>query len=312
MLEIGTQTGWWLSLKDPEGSMKNIRDWGFETVDLGFDQVGYDAKSKMPAASRYDLPQEEFTEPYMRMKAAADANGVSVAQAHAPFPIWIAGEEAYNAAVMKAVKMVMHTCAAVGCPAVVVHPVTLSDKTEEWELNMRLYRELTLTARETGVKICLENLFTVHTGRVLEGACGHAEEAVRYIDTLNEEAGADLFGFCFDVGHANLLHKDICRYIETLGNRLTVLHIHDNDGQNDLHMAPYTQTRYYKSCTTALNWEQFITGLNRIGYRGALCFETFRVTALTPRPLWGSALGHIANIGRYFRDRILSENDTDI
>ena len=49
-----------------------------------------------------------------------------------------------------------------------------------------------------------------------------------------------------------------------------------------------------------------------IGYRGSMCFETFRVTDLTPQPLWDSALSHIINIGKYFRDRILSESDTDI
>ena len=312
MLEIGTQTAGWLSLANPDGSLERAKRLGFETMDLGFPHISYDAANLTVLPSRYDLPVEEFAAPYVRMKQAADKNGISIAHAHAPFPIWRKGEDAHNAFMMVVLEKVMRTCAAVGCPALVVHPITRSTKEKEWEINMKLYRQLMPIAKETGVKICLENLFGVNTGRVLEGVCADAEEAVRYIDTLNAEAGADCFGFCFDVGHANLLHKNPKHYLETLGHRLTCLHIHDNDGQNDLHMAPYTQTRYYKKCTCALDWELFIAGLRSIGYRGSMCFETFRVTDLTPQPLWDSALSHIINIGKYFRDRILSESDTDI
>ena len=312
MLEVGTQTAGWLSLADPDASLERAARLGFETMDLGFPHLSSEAATETILPSRYDLPVEEFMAPYVRMKAAAEKNGVGIAHAHAPFPIWRKGEDVHNAFMMTALEKVIRTCAAVGCPALVVHPVTRSTKEKEWETNMMLYRQLMPIAKETGVKICLENLFTVHTGRVLAGVCADAEEAVRYIDTLNAEAGADCFGFCFDVGHANLLHKNLCQYIETLGHRLTCLHIHDNDGQNDLHMAPYTQTRYYKKCTCALDWELFIAGLRSIGYRGSMCFETFRVTDLTPKPLWDSALSHIINIGKYFRARILSESDTDI
>ena len=309
MLEIGTQTAGWLSFAKPEESLARAKRLGFETMDLGFPQLAYDATAKTILPSRYDLSAEEFMQPYVNMKKYAEQFEIGIAHAHAPFPIWRKGEDEHNAFMMTALEKVMRTCAAVGCPAVVVHPVTRSNKKDEWETNMSLYRQLMPIAKETGVKICLENLFTVGTGRVLEGVCADAEEAVRYIDALNAEAGADCFGFCFDVGHANLLHKNIRRYLEILGNRLTCLHIHDNDGQNDLHMAPYTQTRYYKTCTCALDWELFIEGLRSIGYRGSMCFETFRVTNLTPQPLWDSALTHIINIGKYFRDRILAEEE---
>lgn len=310
MLEVGTQTAGWLSFADPDGSLKRASSLGYETMDLGFPHLSYDPKAQAILPSRYDLPVEEFMQPYLNMKAAADKYGVGIAHAHAPFPIWRKGEEVHNAFMMTALEKVMRTCAAVGCPAVVIHPVTRSSKQAEWETNLQLYRALIPLAKETGVKICLENLFTVGTGRVLAGVCADADEAVRYIDTLNAEAGADCFGFCFDVGHANLLHKNMQHYLETLGHRLTCLHIHDNDGQNDLHMAPYTQTRYYKSCSCALDWELFIAGLRSINYRGSLCFETFRVTDLTPKPLWDSALTHIINIGRYFRERILAPEET--
>lgn len=36
--------------------------------------------------------------------------------------------------------------------------------------------------------------------------------------------------FCFDTGHANFVGIDFEKFITTLGNRLKVLHLHDNDG----------------------------------------------------------------------------------
>lgn len=39
-----------------------------------------------------------------------------------------------------------------------------------------------------------------------------------------------------DVGHATINNWDIANVIEALGTRLSALHLHDNDGENDLHL----------------------------------------------------------------------------
>ena len=162
-------------------------------------------------------------------------------------------------------------------------------------------------AVKTGVKICLENLFKTYKGRVIEGPCSDVSEACWYLDTLNAEAGCEAFGFCLDVGHANLLGRDVKEYIKKLGKRLTVLHIHDNDGKGDLHGMPYTFTRNW-GADMICDWNGFVEGLKEIGYEGALGFETFRVlTACFPRELWPSALKLISDTGKYFATRIAEE-----
>ncbi|MBQ8357451.1 MAG: sugar phosphate isomerase/epimerase [Clostridia bacterium] len=304
MLEVGVQNTGWFSWDDLDGSFARFKADGFETVDLGFPGVAFDPEK--PIESFYDQPLEDILAKYRPVKEAADRYGITVSQSHAPFPLWLKGEDTYNAYMIMVLEKLCAVCEAIGCPHMVAHPINRTLKENEWSTNMELYRAILPTAKRHGVKICLENLFTVHTGRVLEGVCADAEEACRYVDALNAEAGAEVFGFCFDVGHANLLHKDLRRYINTLGHRLSILHIHDNDGQNDLHLMPYTQSRYRQVCTNALDWESFILGLKDIGYRGTLCFETFRVIRVTPKELWDSSLTHLSNIGRYFRDRILA------
>ena len=168
---------------------------------------------------------------------------------------------------------------------------------------MEMYGRMAPAAIKHGVKICLENLFGTFHGHVVGGTCSAPEEAVKYVDTLNERAGAECFGFCLDTGHANLVGADIRKFINMLGHRLTCLHIHDNNGVEDVHQLPYTQTHNW-GVYTYLDWEGFINGLRDINYQGSLCFETFRVLELCPKPVWPEMMRTITAMGRYFVDRI--------
>ena len=105
------------------------------------------------------------------------------------------------------------------------------------------------------------------------------------------------------MGHANLTGKNLYQYITFLGDRLTILHIHDNNAANDLHMMPYTQTHTWGD-KLYTDWEGFIGGLRDIKYKGSLCFETFRAIDAFPEEVRGDALKLIASIGRYFAKRI--------
>ena len=301
MITVGVQTAHWFSLKNADASFERIKNLGFSTVDVGL--PGVPVTPEAPT-SFYDKPLEEILEIYRPFKELADKHGISASQAHAPFPLWVKGREDFNEYMIMVMEKVCAICHEIGCPAVVAHPITRSSKEDEMKTNFEMYRKMMPAAKKYGVKLCLENLFTGAGGRITAGACATVDEACMYIDTLNEEAGADVFGFCFDVGHANLLHANIRQYLQKLGKRLTVLHIHDNDGDYDLHLTPYTQIRYRGKCVTSTNWESFIEGLRDIGYDGALAFETFRVLEVTPPELWDGALRYIADIGNYFKNRI--------
>ena len=167
-----------------------------------------------------------------------------------------------------------------------------------------MYRRLIPAARLTGVKVCLENLFVTRDGRALPRACADAGEACRYIDLLNAEAGCEAFGFCFDVGHANITGRNLAQDVRTLGKRLTVLHMHDNNGVRDQHMLPLTQK---SAAGVPTDWEGFLQALSEIGYAGPLNFETFAAVDMVPAPLQPATLRYVAAIGAYFRDRLLAE-----
>lgn len=301
MLTVGVQSAYWFSWSDPEGSMKRLRACGFNAVDFGMPGVPL---TPDPPTSYYDKPLEEILETFRRFKKAADDNGIIFSQMHAPFPLWAKDREDFNTYMIMVMEKVCAVAGVLECPAIVAHPITRSTREKAIETNMDMYLKMAPFAKRNNTKLCLENLFTGAGGRITEGSCADADEACWYLDKLNEAAGAEVFGFCFDIGHANLVHHNVRWYLNKLGSRLICLHIQDNDGMDDLHHMPYTQLRYRAKCNLATDWEGFIEGLRDIGYDRTLSFETFRVLEITPNELWDSALTHIANIGGYFKKRI--------
>ena len=312
MLRVGVQSGPWFSIEDPEGTIRFIKECGFETIDFNIDTNLPGSKiGSGELTAFFDQSEEELYEYYRPMKEALAKYDVTVAQMHAPFPLWVKEKpddpefdaERINDYLIMAAGKCFAVAAYLGCPAVVCHSITRSLKDQEIETNLAMYRRMIPAAKKYGVKVCLENLFGSFKGRHIEGACSSVDEACWYLDTLNAEAGEEVFGFCLDVGHANLMGRNLYQYITKLGSRLTVLHIHDNDGKSDLHMMPYTYTHNWGK-DLVCDWEGFLNGLHDIGFEGDLCFETFRVLGAFPRDLWPEALELISATGKYFVKRI--------
>ena len=304
-LEIGVQSGNWYDETRPEESIRFIKSCGFEGIDYNicnlFDAT-FDPKER---TSFFDQSMEELFAYYAPLKQAAKENDIGFSQLHGLFPMYDPDDEAKNAYLIAVTEKMMAICQYLECENIVVHPWTgpKLPKAEEREINLAIYRKLIPAAKQYGVTVCLENLFKHDNIRCFAGACTEAEEACWYIDTLNHEAGEELFGFCFDVGHANVTGQNIYQYITTLGKRIRILHIHDNDGTCDAHMLPYSQ-RDVTGTRTVINWDAFLLGLKEIGYEGSLAFEIFRGIDALPAEVRKEGLCLASAIGRYFRDQI--------
>lgn len=305
MLKIGINTEYWLDEDKPEESMHYIAECGIEAIDYDICSL-YDRTFDLETlTSFFDQDMEDLKKYYDRMIGAMKKHNIVFAQWHGIFPMYYPGEEARTEYVLKMTNKIIELCAYAGCPAIVMHPWTGLDitKQQEIEINMNLYRRMIPAAKKFGVKICLENLFRHRGVDCVEGACADVSEAIRYIDTLNEEAGEEIFAFCLDTGHANLLSKNLYQYITSLGDRLILLHINDNTGLDDFHMIPYTQLdRGGKR--TSINWDEFLRALKEIGYKGDLNFETHKGIKNLPEEVRRDGIRLISSIGRYFRKKI--------
>ena len=302
---ISIQSGDWYDESNDDKSMATAKKCGIEALDFNIDHVINPAEYvKGKSFPLCDKPVDEFVAEFTPLKTAAEKYGIAFSQMHAPFPTWYEGMPEQTDYLLKVVEKCMAVCAYVGAPAIVVHPYNSGSKQGDVDINLEMYRRLIPAAKKYGVKVCLENTFRVFHGRPFEGACTHAEDACYLIDTLNSEAGEELFGFCLDIGHANITAKNLRAYINTLGKRLTLLHIHDNSGRGDMHFMPYTQTTDNWGNDFATDWEGFIAGLRDINYEGNLSFETFKAIRQFPKEVEKEALSLITAIGRYFRKRI--------
>ena len=138
---------------------------------------------------------------------------------------------------------------------------------------------------------------------MVEGPGCDAGKAAERIDRINERHHASVLGFCFDTGHANLVGIDFESFLITLGDRLKVLHIHDNDGVMDLHQLPFTFTKTREN-RPSTDWDGFVKGLRQIHFDGVLSFETAPVLTTFPEEMKAEVLSFIARIGKYFGDQI--------
>lgn len=308
---VSIQSADWYDESNDDASMAVAKECGIEALDFNIDHIinpwEYVKGKQYPLC---DKPTDEFVAHFAPLKAAAEKYGIAFSQMHAPFPTWFENNTSATDYLLSVVEKVIAVCAYVGCPALVVHPYH-SDKFEnrerDLEINLEMYRRLMPAAKKYGVKVCLENLFAAGRGRMFEAnVCTSVEDFVYLIDKLNAEAGEDVFGFCFDVGHANATGKDLRAYINKLGKRLTILHIHDNNGAGDMHLMPYTQCADIWGGSCATDWDGFLAGLRDIGYTGNLSFETFKVTQRFPKAVEKEALKLIVAIGKYFRNVIES------
>lgn len=300
-MKISVQTGGILDEHGIDEGFRLIGEAGFDCVDFNIDHcLSYGDIVNHRNAGFFDLPDNEIFAQLQVYADAAAKHGVGFGQAHAPFPSYVGDSDETNAYVRKAIEKCLEMCARVHCPWLVVHPAFLAydahmDADTEYRLNVEFYSSFIPAMKRTGVKIATENMFSAHNGKVIEACMSDFHIAAQFVDELNAIAGENIFGFCLDVGHAALLKHDLYKVITTLGKRLTVLHVHDNNTETDQHLFPYEGKA---------DWDAFCRGIREIGYSGTLSFETFNGMRTRDEALAPELLHLLHAIGELFVKRI--------
>ncbi|MBR6737609.1 MAG: sugar phosphate isomerase/epimerase [Clostridia bacterium] len=286
-------------------SLEYIKARGFEAIDYNINTYlnGKDVLGSGVKPSIFDKTESELIDFFKPLKEASEKTGVIITQMHATYPAWEQGKYEANDYIHMALDKTFAVCEYLNCPHIVVHPLDGATRQEEWERNLNLFEGLIpLIKKRNGVKICIENIFGRRPGRTCEGRLSNALEAAKLIDYLNDKAGGDYFGFCFDVGHSMLSRRDIYQFLLDIGSRLSILHIHENNGDEDLHCLPFTcvNTADHLIC----DWNGFIKGLKDINYKGDLSFETAQVLKRMPAPTHDKVYELICEMGKYFVSEI--------
>lgn len=310
MLQIGMQSRNIVKDDNPLDGFQILKDAGFDCVDFSLN--GYLDNKKVYRGEIYDFfdksieKLEEFFTPH---KEAAMQVGIRIHQMHMPYPLWVPNgkpeenDYLWNVVAPKS----LHVCKFFECKYIVVHGFKLAkysgSEELEWKEFEKFLRYLAPMAKEMGITLCIENLYYSLENHMVEGPCCDVQKVIKRIDCINAEFGAEVLGFCFDVGHANLIGLDIYDFITCLGHRLKVLHVHDNDGVRDLHQVPFTFTKTREN-TSSMNWGGFIKGLKEIEFDGVINFEASSVVSAFPDEMKVDVLEFLVKIGKYFVSKI--------
>ncbi|MBQ7565842.1 MAG: sugar phosphate isomerase/epimerase [Oscillospiraceae bacterium] len=289
---------------DPETRLRMIADAGFDGVDAGV------LANLMPRAaiSEMRIPPEIADEASLVRAAVPHAElirqyGLEIFQAHAPYPA-VRGDEEFDEKLWEIFAWSIRACDAIGCRKLVFHPPESTKNCkltaeQEIELTMARFPALIDAAKQYGVTVCIESMYCLRENhlvrQIMEAPTADPDTMCGLIDELNRLAGEEVFGFCLDTGHTMLYGKDFARLIPRIGSRLKALHIHDNDGNRDQHLAPYMGV---------LQWDRFVEGVAATDYAGALSFETNGVWKQFDPELLPTILRYIAEAGRLFARRI--------
>jgi sugar phosphate isomerase/epimerase len=95
--------------------------------------------------------------------------------------------------------------------------------------------------------------------------CPAQARALRALDRLDAVSRA-AYGFVLDTGHANI-DGDLAEIGARVGDHLISLHLNDNDGRADAHLAPGEGT---------VDWSAVRAMLRGAGYRGVVLHEVER------------------------------------
>lgn len=310
MLEIGVQTKNVIYDKNPLEGFLMLKEAGFSCCDFSLN--GYLTNKDIYASEPngfFNRGTEELKEFFTPHKRAAKKAGIRINQMHMPYPVFVPGASVelnsylWNEVAPKS----MEICAFLECPYIVIHGFKLArflgSEQAEWDETAGFIDSIALFAKEHEITICIENLYDSVGGHIVEGPGCDERKAAQRIDYFNDKYGSEVLGFCFDTGHANLVGIDFEKFTGTLGKRLKVLHIHDNDGISDLHQIPFTFTKTRENMTST-DWEGFVKGLRNINFNGVLSFETAPVLNAFPDEMKADVLSFIAKTGRYFMNSI--------
>lgn len=197
-------------------------------------------------------------------------------------------------------------CGEVGCRYLIVRPMSVRTSAGEfWEENRAFYLQLADSARENGVTILLENQCRDRNGHLIRGAFAEAEEAASWVDSLNEAAGEERFGFCMNTGTYNLCGQSMREIAVRLGSRVKAVLLRDCDGQRESSMLPFTAVCGGQPRT---DWLGLMRGLRESGFDGELVLDFADTAAVFSPMLRPQLLALAKSIAEYFKWQIGIEN----
>ncbi len=264
----------------PEECIKACAKAGYKVLDMNFCDMG---NPGMP------LTFDNWQEWVHSIKALGDELGLEFSQTHSVF--YDIGDKTLDGIAWRdeLVRRSIIASGIIGAKWVVLHPGSIESNgmspEQSIKANVEYFTPYVKLAKENGVGIALENLpdFARQNGRRFGGTVA---EIIDLVDAFNDDA----VGVCWDFGHANIMGCNQAEALRAIGNRLVAVHVQDNYGVNDDHLAPFYGT---------IDWPVIMKTLKEINYKYDFTYEIHNFTDRVPLELRDICLEYSVKIGEY-------------
>jgi sugar phosphate isomerase/epimerase len=193
----------WFHRKEPlPDDFKLVKSAGFDCVSLFREKRGKHLETAPDSARSAGLEVNYVHAEYIKSNA-----------------LWL--DEPLWDTVLKEYTETVDECHRFNVGCVVLHLSSGDDAPACNDLGIGRLSRLVDYAGERGVTVALENL-----------------RKPLYLDYVFERIKADNLKLCFDTGHANL-YAGSEAVLDKHGDKLAVIHLHDNDGVSDQHKLPF-------------------------------------------------------------------------
>ena len=242
-------------------SRENISEYIREGLRLNR-KIGFDAADF--TTTLLDLSSDAWKPAAEQALADAEEIGLPITVCHLPFVKGGAAQtDAFWAEFHQKMLHAIEAAAVLKVEHAVLHTNTgtliMKDyrAKEQLEWVLRHIEPFAEHAAKLGVPLVVENMPVVPGARVTHRFSQWAEEICQVADIFG-------MGICWDTGHANISGVHQSEAIAYIGDRLKMLHIHDNCAMADEHNLPFTGT---------VDWKDVMSGLVAIGFRGVFDME---------------------------------------
>lgn len=255
MMKIGIESGAYLDRYGFAEGLARMKAHGYEALDY---QRFADTETEL-----FRVSEAEFERTLRTQRAAIEDAGIEITQTHGPWrwPPRDFTEEDRAERFEKMAKSIRGT-AILGCRNFVIHPIMPfgDDRDPEperlWDMNLAFMSRLVEVGRSCDVVVNFENM------PMIALSISRPEAILRFVKTVD----SPFFKVCLDTGHCAVFGDSPAQAVRLIGKEyLATLHIHDNNGHNDLHWNPYTGV---------IDWDDFSAALREIGFEGAVSLET--------------------------------------
>ncbi len=246
-----------------KGAVDMLKEAGFNGIDFSLCSMN-DWKETVDSPGALDFADE--------LREYAESKGMVFCQSHAPFTFKYGMKMGLETEEYRMIVKSMEFAAHLGAPMIVIHCLRLPDGSDHFGYNLEYYRSFLEYAHKFNIKIAVENL----QGRAAPDlpptpyCLGTPETFVAMQKELNDPMVCG----CLDLGHALITTGDAAGFIRKSKGCVDYLHIHDNNGKDDLHLLPALEEPpkgFFR-----MPWKDVAAALKDIGFSGPVNLELLR------------------------------------